>query len=388
MSLRHICVVTETYLPEVNGVANSLQRLITHLNPELYRVSIVRPAPRVTMDVPDNEVWVRGVSIPQYPDLQLGLPARRILKKHWNQEQPDLIYVATEGLLGASAVALAREQGLPVVSAFHTNFHRYSGYYGLGVMRRMIMAWMRRFHNRTDATIVPSRAMVSELIEEGIKRVEWLPHGVDCERFNPSHRSISLRQDWGVEAGEQVALCVGRIAAEKNLIVALRAVRQMRLDGHRIRPVIVGDGPMLQSLTEEFPEAVFTGVKTGKALSACFASADLFLMPSKTETFGLVTLEAMASGLPVVAYDLAAAREFVRTGVDGALATDESAEAFTEALSVALRGDATLMGLDARSQAEQLSWHMVARQFERRIESLLVSARDQPGMVQPLQTPS
>ncbi|HIG37491.1 MAG TPA: glycosyltransferase family 1 protein, partial [Oceanospirillaceae bacterium] len=193
MSIRHICVVTETYLPEVNGVANSLQHLFTHLNSDLYQVSIVRPAPRVDMDVPDNEVWVKGISIPQYPDLQLGLPSKTALRSHWKATPPDLVYVATEGLLGASAVSLAREYNLPMISAFHTNFHRYSGYYGLGVMRRMIMAWMRRFHNRTHVTLVPSRSMVSELTDERMERVEWLPHGVDCRRFNPVHRSATLR---------------------------------------------------------------------------------------------------------------------------------------------------------------------------------------------------
>ena len=129
-------------------------------------------------------------------------------------------------------------------------------------------------------------------------------------------------------------------------------------------------------------------MKTGQALSECFASADLFLRPSQTETFGLVTLEAMASGLPVVAYDMAAAREFVRTGVDGSLASDETDEAFTDALRVALRFDSTLMGLDARSQAEQLSWDMVARQFERRVEALLASHCESSGVVHPLQTTS
>ena len=275
------------------------------------------------MEVPDNEVWVKGISIPQYPDLQLGLPSKTALRSHWKANPPDLVYVATEGLLGASAVAMAREHNLPVISAFHTNFHRYSGYYGLGVMRRMIMAWMRRFHNRTHVTLVPSRSMVNELTSEGMERVEWLPHGVDCRRFNPVHRSATLREEWGVEAREQVALCVGRVAVEKNLIVALNAVRQMRLEGRQVRPVIVGDGPLRETLSEEFPEAVFTGVKTGQALSECFASADLFLMPSQTETFGLVTLEAMASGSVLIVDNRGGWRRMVRHGVTGWLCDHE-----------------------------------------------------------------
>ncbi|MEK9713384.1 MAG: glycosyltransferase family 1 protein, partial [Thalassolituus sp.] len=302
---RHLCIVTETYLPEVNGVANSLRHLISHLNPNLYRVSIVRTSPRTEFAQPANEVWVKGVTIPQYPDLQLGLPARQRMKKLWRKDPPDAVYVATEGLLGASAVSLARELGIPVISAFHTNFHRYSGYYGLGWIRSAVMAWMRRFHNRTGATLVPSRAMVEELTSAGIERVEWLPHGVDCERFNPQHRSASLRVEWGVKAGERVLLYVGRLAAEKNIRTALIAAEQAQAAGAAVRVVVVGDGPLAASLKERFPEVVFTGVKTGLELSRCYASADIFMMPSQTETFGLVTLEAMAAGLPVVAYDLA-----------------------------------------------------------------------------------
>lgn len=381
---RHLCIVTETYLPEVNGVANSLRHLISHLNPNLYRVSIVRTSPRSEFAQPDNEVWVKGVTIPQYPDLQLGLPARQRMKKLWRKDPPDAVYVATEGLLGASAVSLARELGIPVISAFHTNFHRYSGYYGLGWIRSAVMAWMRRFHNRTGATLVPSRAMVDELTSAGIERVEWLPHGVDCERFNPLHRSASLREEWGVKSGERVLLYVGRLAAEKNIRTALEAAEQAQASGAPVRVVVVGDGPLASSLKERFPEVVFTGVKTGSELSRCYASADIFMMPSQTETFGLVTLEAMAAGLPVVAYDLAAAAEFVRPGVDGVLAADESEDAFFHALKRILRMETTLMGLDARAQAEQLSWLMVARQFERRIEALIADHFKSSGLVQPL----
>ncbi|WP_370293511.1 glycosyltransferase family 4 protein [Thalassolituus sp.] len=384
MTVQHLCVVTETYLPEVNGVANSLQRLISHLSPEAFRTSLIRTTPRTDYPAQGHELRLRGVTIPQYPELQLGLPAYRKIRRFWEQDRPDIVYVATEGLMGASAVAVARTMGIPVVSAFHTNFHHYSGYYGLSWIKSTVMAWMRRFHNRTAMTLVPSRVMVRELQEAGITNVSCLPHGVDCHTFNPAHRSAQLRQQWQCQPGEQVALYVGRLAAEKNIRVAMEAADELRRQGRKIRMVVVGDGPQRDALETEFPDAIFMGVQTGEALSQCFASADIFLMPSKTETFGLVTLEAMASGLPVVAYPLAAAAECVRQGVDGVLAEGLESRDFSHALVAALRLDTTLMGLDARAQAETMSWESVASRFEN-FAAVLMRSQHHDDMVQALQ---
>lgn len=390
MTALHLCLVTETYLPEVNGVANSLQRLLSHLNSDEFRISIIRTAPKVDYPQAANEMWVRGVSVPQYPDIQLGLPAGQRIRRAWRVDPPDIVYVATEGMLGASAVAQARYLSIPVISAFHTNFHRYSDYYGMAWIHSAVMAWMRHFHNRTDATFVPSRAMVKELTAEGIDRVEWLPHGVDCEHFSPAMRCSSLRRDWA-RSGELhddiVLLYVGRLAAEKNLVVALEAADVARQQGFDLRMVVVGDGPLRAELEVLYPHAVFTGVKTGRELAVHYASADVFLMPSQTETFGLVTLEAMASGLPVVAYNMAAAGECVRPSVDGYLAQDETPGAFNLALLQQLNSASTLMGIDARAQAESLSWQMVARQFERRLVEIIAREREPSNMVQPLQNP-
>lgn len=386
MTAMHLCLVTETYLPEVNGVANSLQRLISQLNSDLFRVSIIRTTPKVEHPQAENEIWVRGFSVPQYPDIQLGLPAGQRIKHAWKIDPPDIVYVATEGMLGASAVAQARYLSVPVISAFHTNFHRYSGYYGMGWIRTALMAWMRRFHNRTEVTLVPSRAMVKELTDEGIQRVEWLPHGVDCEHFSPSLRSQNLRRQWSPDC-EIVLLYVGRLAAEKNLHTALESAKSAREKGFKVRMVVVGDGPLREALQAQYADVVFTGVKTGRELAIHYASADIFLMPSQTETFGLVTLEAMASGLPVVAYDMAAAGECVRPSVDGYLAQDDSVGAFSDALLQLLVMDATLMGIDARARAEDLSWQMVARQFERRLFEVVTERQGTRDLVQPLQNP-
>ena len=135
MAQIRISIVTETYVPDVNGVANSLRQLLSALNPEQFRIQIIRTCPRSGWLPESEEVWCRGLTIPMYPDLQLGLPARRRVARAWKSFQPDLVYIATEGPLGNSALRQARRQGIPVISAFHTNFHRYSSYYGLGWIR-------------------------------------------------------------------------------------------------------------------------------------------------------------------------------------------------------------------------------------------------------------
>ena len=364
MTKYHLCIVSETFSPDVNGVAISLQRLIRHLDPARFRVSIIRPVPREAYEPEYEELWTRGIRVPQYPDVQLGLPATSTIHKAWRKDWPDLVYIATEGPLGSSALTIARQAGVPVISAFHTNFHRYSGYYGMGWIRGFILFWLRRFHNRTAMTLVPSRELQQDLTGLGFERVHWLPHGVDCDVFNPNARSPELRREWGVDDDEVILLYVGRMAPEKNLQLAVTAAETMAADGQRVRLVAVGDGPLRAEMQQAHPQVIFTGVKTGAELSACYASADVFLMPSQTETFGLVTLEAMASGLPVVAFNMAAAGQFV-TEECGALASDLSEESFISALGDLLNsGMIHAAGHHAREVAEAASWSAITRDFE------------------------
>jgi len=362
MAKIRISIVTETYVPDVNGVANSLRQLLSELKPEQFCIQIIRTAPRSDWLPETEEVWCRGLTIPMYPDLQLGLPARRRVARAWQSFQPDLVYIATEGPLGNSALRQARKQGIPVISAFHTNFHRYSSYYGLGWIKTLTLAWLRRFHNRTAATLVPAGEIASALSSEGFRNVSVLPHGVDCQLFHPRRRSIALRQQWQVGA-EPVLLYVGRIAAEKNIPLAIRSWQALRVQGNNARLIMVGDGPMRAELEREHPQIIFAGVQTGETLARYFASADAFIFPSQTETFGLVTLEAMASGLPVVAFNMAAAQMHVQPGVNGELAADDTDEAFIAATSRLVGGDLQAMGIAARLQAERASWQSVAEQF-------------------------
>lgn len=366
-----ISIVTETYVPDVNGVANSLRHLIQALDSDKYRIQIIRTRPKTSWLPEVEEVWVNGLTIPMYPDLQIGLPARKRISAVWQQFQPQLVFIATEGPLGNSALNEAQQRGLPVLSAFHTNFHRYSSYYGLGWIKALTLSWLRRFHNRTLGTLVPAAESAEFLQQSGFENVHVLPHGVDCELFHPRRRSASLRSQWQVKDSQPVALYVGRVAAEKNIPQVVDSYRQLQQQQPELTLVVVGDGPLRSSLQQQYPDIIFAGVQTGEALARYYASADLFMFASQTETFGLVTLEAMASGLPVVAYNLAAAGQFVRNDIDGQLAAVESPAAFTAAARRLLDMDLFKAGQAARENAEQASWEKVTGLFDQHVQGAI-----------------
>ncbi|MGB5064300.1 MAG: glycosyltransferase family 1 protein, partial [Candidatus Competibacter sp.] len=308
-------IVTETYGPEVNGVAMTVGRLVEGLLARGHSVQLIRPRQHPRDDPRRDgalDVWpVAGAAIPFYREMRIGFPAKRLLLERWRQTPPDVVHIVTEGPLGHSALAVARRLRLRVFSGFHTNFHAYSRHYGMGLLARPIVAYLRRFHNRTDCTLVPTEELATELRSLGFHRLRVLARGVDTRLFDPAHRDPALRRSWGASPTDPVALYVGRLAAEKNLQLVLAAYRALRAIQPTTRLVLVGDGPLAVRLQARHPEIVFPGMRIGADLAAHYASADLFLFPSLTETFGNVTLEAMASGLAVVAFDYAAARRHI-----------------------------------------------------------------------------
>lgn len=365
-----VALVTETYPPEVNGVAGTVSKVVDGLRLSGHQLQLVRPrqgtGPAAHDDPAADEVLMRGLSIPRYPQLKMGLPARRALLRLWTAQRPDVVHIVTEGPLGWTALQAARQLKLPVVSDFRTNFHAYSAHYGVGWLRTPVMAYLRKFHNRALSTMVPTDALRSELSSAGFQRLRVVARGVDTQRFTPSRRSIALRAGWGAGPETLVVLCVGRLAAEKNLGTLLDAVQAMRLLEPRLRLVLVGDGPERARLQERCPDAVFSGVRHGDDLAAHYASADVFLFPSMTETFGNVVPEAMASGLPVVAYDHAAAGHLIRHGVNGLLARyDEPAE-YCRIARRAIIDRAALSALGARARRDvlPLDWARIIEAIE------------------------
>jgi glycosyltransferase involved in cell wall biosynthesis len=300
---RHVCVVTETYLPEINGVAATLAQLAAGMRARGHTVSLVRPR-QPSADPPgarpeSGTMLVAGMPLPGYKGLRVGFPAGAVLRTAWRRSRPDAVYVATEGPLGWSAVRAGAALGIPVYSGFHTNFHRYVQHYGAAWLRHPITTYLRRFHNATTGTLVSTVGLREELTAAGFTNLSVLGRGVDNDRFDPARRSTALRAAWGASEKDLVVLCVGRIAPEKNVELAVAAYRAMQRGNARLRFVIVGDGPLGASLARAHPDLVFRGFRTGDDLATHYASGDVFLFPSETETFGNVTLEAMASGLAV-----------------------------------------------------------------------------------------
>lgn len=372
-SLR-LAVVSETYPPEINGVALSLSRFVEGLRKRHHDIQLIRPR-QVAAEQPANgqgfaEVLTGGVPIPRYPNLKMGLPAKRALIKQWTLRRPDIVHIVTEGPLGWSALQAALKLKIPVCSDFRTNFHTYSLHYGIGWLKKPIVDYLRKFHNHTLLTMVPTEHMRTELAACGFRNLRVVARGVDTQLFNPGRRSEALRREWNVTSETPVVLHVGRLAAEKNLAALTDAFIAIRQRQPRARLVLVGDGPERKALRSRLPDAIFAGTRRGEDLAVHYASGDLFLFPSMTETFGNVTLEAMASGLPLAAYDYAAAAQHVRHGTNGLLANYGQTSDFTAMASeLAARHEQDpekfrAMGRHARLTAESLDWECVVQEME------------------------
>ncbi|MFZ5957551.1 glycosyltransferase family 4 protein [Pseudomonas knackmussii] len=365
-----IALISETFPPEINGVANTLGRLASGLMQLGHRVQVVRPRQSVDdgRHSDDELLLTRGWPLPGYPGLQWGQSCLHKLLRHWRRLRPDVLYIATEGPLGLAALRAAKRLRIPALSGFHTNFQQYSAHYGLGPLTRLVTAYLRWFHNRTLRTLVPSASQALELERRGFAHVVQLARGVDGRLFQPGRRDDELRRQWGLGEQEIAVLHVGRLAAEKNLGLLGRAFRQLRAahPNLHMRLIVVGDGPQRAQLAQELPDALFCGLQRGEELARHYASGDLFLFPSLSETFGNVVLEALASGLAVVAYDQAAAGQHIRHGHNGVLAPPGDEAEFIDAANWLLEDRERLrrVRLNARQHAGRLEWSGIVERFE------------------------
>jgi glycosyltransferase involved in cell wall biosynthesis len=363
-------MVTETYPPEVNGVARTIGLMAEGLERRGHSIQLVRPRQNghdhAVNRVNFMEVLRPGIPIPRYTQLKMGMPSRRLLEREWTETRPDIVHIATEGPLGWSALAAARRLEIPVASDFHTNFHAYTRDYGFAWLARPVAAYLRSFHNRAACTMVPTREIAEELAAQRFERLRVVGRGVNPQVFHPERRSAELRASWGADERTLVALCVSRFAAEKNFSLVIAAYEAMRRVRSDTKLVLVGDGPLADELRKKNVGYVIAGRKVNGELSMHYASADVFLFPSMTETFGNVTLEAMASGLGIVAYDYAAAREVLRHGASALLAPFGDAAAFLAHAETLARDPelARSLGAAARKRAESLTWERIVQDFE------------------------
>ena len=381
-----LAVVTETYAPDLNGVATSLVQLVDGLLERRHQLQLIRPSSDLRLAQPTiarnngdfEELLLPSIPVPTYPGQKMGWPALGALHRLWSRRRPDVIHIATEGPLGWAALQVGRLLKIPICTDFRTNFHTYSRHYGLGWLRRPILDYLRHFHNSAHCTLVPTIALRRGLSDQGFHNLRVVARGVDTERFSPRHRDPVQRSLWGAGDGTLVLLYVGRLAAEKNLDTLRRSFEAIRARHADVRLVLVGHGPLAEDLRQRWPEAILAGPRSGLELSTHYASADLFLFPSLTETYGNVTAEALASGLPAVAFANGAADLLIRNGVNGARVEPLENGAFvTAALELAaLQAELPRLGREARRGALELGWGRVVERFEAEMVRLAATSSD------------
>lgn len=322
-----LLIATDAWHPQINGVVRTLTTLARHLEAMGAEVTFLSPE------------GFPSVAAPTYPDLRLAVPNRGEIARRIEAARPDAIHIATEGPIGITVRAHCRRRGLPFTTSFMTKFPDY-----LSVRFRVpesLVYWtLRRFHAAARMTMVSTRSLATELRGRGFRRIGMWTRGVDTDLFAPVEKPV-------LDLPRPIFVNVGRVAVEKNL----GAFLSLDLPGSK---VVIGDGPQLAELRRRFPEAHFLGAMEGGRLVAHLASADAFVFPSRTDTFGNVLLEALASGLPVAAYPVTGPVDLIDSGVDGVLDEDLSAAALA-----ALHCDRAA----ARRKALAHSWEECTRQF-------------------------
>ena len=358
-----IAIFSGAYNHIADGVTMTLNRLVAHLHEQGAEVLVFAPT------IPDPPVEHVGEMVPVpsfhfygYPDYIVSTGLSPEARNRLDAFNPTLIHVATPDYLGFKALRYARKHGIPLVSSYHTHFATYLEYYWVPFTVGMLWKYLRWYYARCEHLYVPSESMAEVLRDYGVTRgIRLWQRGVDRDRFNPGHRSTAWRQSLGIVDDEVVITFVSRLVWEKGLRVYAEVIEGLTARGVPHRSLIVGDGPARAELVERLPETIFTGHLEGDALSRAYASSEIFLFPSDTETFGNVTLEAMASSLPAVCADATGSRSLVADGETGFLAPPFDASRFLEAVE-RLALDHTLrrtMSRKALERAQSYAWDAV-----------------------------
>lgn len=358
-----IALFTETFLPATDGVVTRLKHTIRELTRMGDEVMVFAPRMKGTPEsyAGAKVVGFPGVAFPPYPQIRLAPPHLGV-GRSLQRFRPDLIHVVNPIVLGMGGLYYARRHRVPLVASYHTKIAAYARYYNLGFMEGFTRKATRAIHNRANVNLCTSESARRYLVEEGIRHVRLWPHGVDSELFSPEKASGHWRERLsGGEPHKKLLAFVGRLAPEKN-IGQIRAVLEQVPD---TRMAIIGDGPAREETEREFAgtPTVFTGLLQGEDLAGALASADVFVFPSTTETLGMAMIEALSSGVPVVAAHSGASDEVVNEGTDGLLFKAGSEKSLVEQTRKML-DDAELrgrLGRNARLAAEKRDWTAATR---------------------------
>lgn len=363
MSDLRVAIFTGNYNHIQDGVSLTLNRLVAFLEEQGIPVIVFGP----TVDEPaiDHEgefVPVPSVPVPGRPEYRITVGFPEKAQRRLREFNPTLIHLATPDVLGFRAMRWGQANNIQIVASYHTHFTSYLKYYNLDMLKMLGWKYLAWFYSQCKHIYVPSPSMADELNEEGIDEgIRIWARGVDTEQFNPDFRDMEWRRSIGFEDDDKIVTFVSRLVWEKNLQTYVDTVKRLQQTHSNIKAMIVGDGPAKKELEHMLPEAHFTGFITDDDLSRAYASSDVFLFPSETETFGNVTLEAMSSGLPCIVADATGSRSLVESGVNGFLAAPRDTQAFAECIAKIV-DDSDLeekMGEAARQKALAYSWENV-----------------------------
>ena len=366
-----IALFTETFLPKIDGIVTRLCHTVEHLQRSGDRVLIFSPAGGLTEYQGAEICGIEGFPLPLYPELKLAIPTPTIGEK-LEQLQPDIIHVANPAVLGLGGLFYAKKLNIPLVASYHTHLPQYLHHYGLGMLEGLLWELLKSGHNQADLNLCTSTAMVEELRNHGIERVDLWQRGVDTELFQPAYANLEMRNYLSQgKPNSRILLYVGRLGVEKEI--------------DRIKPILeaipnaclalVGDGPNRQTLEQHFANTPthFVGYLRGQELASAYASADAFVFPSRTETLGLVLLEAMAAGTPVVAANSGGIPDIVTNGINGHLfdpADEKGAITATQKL-LAQSEERETLRQNARAEAERWGWSAATQQLRNYYQKII-----------------
>lgn len=368
-----IALFTETFLPKVDGIVTRLSHTVDHLQRMGDRVLVFSPEGGLSEYRGARICGVPGFPLPLYPELKLALP-RPSIRQALEDFQPDLIHIVNPAVLGLGGLYYAKSLEVPLVASYHTHLPKYLEHYGLGMLEGLMWELLKMVHNQAQINLCTSTAMEEALTSHDIERVEVWQRGVDTELFRPDLASQEMRSHLSQgNPDAPLLLYVGRLSAEKEIDrikPILEAIPNARL-------ALVGDGPYRQDLERIFADTPthFVGYLTGESLGAAFASSDAFIFPSRTETLGLVLLEAMAAGCPVIAANAGGIPDIVTDGVNGYLfdPTDERGAIVATQRLLANREERELLRQNARQEAERWGWAAATRQLQGFYRSVLAA---------------
>lgn len=358
-----VAIFTGNYNHIRDGVSLTLNRLVGFLIEKGVDVLVFGP----TIDKPEIDhtgefVAVPSISLPGRPEYRISSAFPRGIQKRLEVFNPDIVHIATPDYLGFKALKWAIKNEIPVVASYHTHFSSYLKYYKLSIIEPLLWKYLAWFYGKCTHVYVPSESMVKLLEERKIKsELKIWARGIETDRFSPSFRDFRWRSQHGVSDDELIITFVSRLVWEKNLKLFAVVVNKLQTSYPKLKALIVGDGPAMEGAKELMPQAVFTGFLEGEELAIAYASSDIFFFPSDTETFGNVTLEAMASGLPTVVADATGSRSLVNHGESGFVIPVESSDKFYTFIEELINDDKlrSRMSDSAIEKAEEFSWSVI-----------------------------